>query len=55
MKRWVGGRNDPNVIAIPGARSVSQGEENTAAAGIRLSEDDYALLSSAADRFRDAT
>jgi len=43
----------PNVIAIPGARSVSQVEENAAAADIRLSEDDYNFLSAAADRYRD--
>ena len=45
----------PNVIAIPGARSVSQLEENTAAADIHLTGEVWAFLSSAAERFRHAT
>src|SRR5438105_728120 len=42
----------PNVVAIPGASSVSQLEANAAAADIDLSDDDDALLTEASDRFR---
>ena len=45
----------PVVIAIPGARSVSQLEENTAAADIHLTGEVWAFLSLAAERFRHAT
>ncbi len=34
----------PNVVAIPGAKSVRQLEENAAAADLKLSKDDLALL-----------
>jgi aryl-alcohol dehydrogenase-like predicted oxidoreductase len=34
----------PNVVAIPGASSVAQLEENTAAGDVELSDDDAALL-----------
>lgn len=37
----------PNVIAIPGARSVRQLEENARAGSIRLREDEYAALAQA--------
>jgi aryl-alcohol dehydrogenase-like predicted oxidoreductase len=41
----------PNVVAIPGASSVQQLESNVAAADLRLSDDEYAELTDAADRF----
>jgi aryl-alcohol dehydrogenase-like predicted oxidoreductase len=42
----------PNVVAIPGASSVSQVEQNAAAADLVLTEDDMARLSDAALGFR---
>ncbi len=41
----------PNVIAIPGASTVSQVEQNAAAADLELSEEDDERLEDAADRF----
>jgi aryl-alcohol dehydrogenase-like predicted oxidoreductase len=41
----------PNVIAIPGARSVAQVEANAAAADLALAPDELAHLTGAADRF----
>jgi aryl-alcohol dehydrogenase-like predicted oxidoreductase len=38
----------PNVVAIPGASSVQQADENAAAADIELSDDDDAMLSEVA-------
>jgi aryl-alcohol dehydrogenase-like predicted oxidoreductase len=45
----------PAVTAIPGASSVEQLEGNVAAAEIELSDDEYAALSAASDRFRPVT
>ena len=45
----------PAVTAIPGASSVEQLESNVAAAEIELSDDEYAVLSAASDRFRPVT
>jgi aryl-alcohol dehydrogenase-like predicted oxidoreductase len=45
----------PAVTAIPGASSVGQLESNVAAAEIELSDDEYAALSAASDRFRPVT
>jgi aryl-alcohol dehydrogenase-like predicted oxidoreductase len=45
----------PAVTAIPGASSVEQLESNVAAAEIELSDDEYAALSAASDRFRPVT
>ncbi|MGE5292885.1 MAG: aldo/keto reductase [Micromonosporaceae bacterium] len=45
----------PCVTAIPGASSVEQLESNVAAADIRLSDDEYQALKSAARRFRPVT
>jgi aryl-alcohol dehydrogenase-like predicted oxidoreductase len=45
----------PSVTAIPGASSVEQLESNVAAAEIELSDDEYAALSAASDRFRPVT
>jgi aryl-alcohol dehydrogenase-like predicted oxidoreductase len=45
----------PAVAAIPGASTVEQLESNVAAADIELSDDEYAALSSASDRFRPVT
>lgn len=42
----------PAVTAIPGASSVAQLESNVAATEIELSDDEYAALSAASDRFR---
>jgi aryl-alcohol dehydrogenase-like predicted oxidoreductase len=42
----------PNVVAIPGASSVAQLEENAAAADLELSDDDDARLRAAAEAFR---
>ena len=39
----------PNVIAIPGAKSVAQVEANAAAADIQLSEDQFGAITQAAD------
>jgi aryl-alcohol dehydrogenase-like predicted oxidoreductase len=60
---WVhqqAGVHDLSVIPIPGTRKVSRVEENTAAAGIVLGEDDMALLEPiaakvAGDRYADMT
>jgi aryl-alcohol dehydrogenase-like predicted oxidoreductase len=45
----------PAVTAIPGASSVEQLESNAAAAEIELTDDEYAALSAASDRFRPVT
>jgi aryl-alcohol dehydrogenase-like predicted oxidoreductase len=45
----------PNVVAIPGASSVTQLESNVAAADLDLSDEDDALLTDAADRFQPRT
>jgi len=45
----------PAVAAIPGASSVEQLESNVAAAELELSDDEYAALSAASDRFRPVT
>ena len=45
----------PAVTAIPGASSVGQRESNAAAADIDLSDDEYAALSAASDRFQPVT
>jgi aryl-alcohol dehydrogenase-like predicted oxidoreductase len=45
----------PAVTAIPGASTVAQLESNAAAADIELSDDEYAALSAASDRFRPVT
>jgi aryl-alcohol dehydrogenase-like predicted oxidoreductase len=45
----------PAVAAIPGASTVAQLESNAAAADIELSDDEYAALSAASDRFRPVT
>jgi aryl-alcohol dehydrogenase-like predicted oxidoreductase len=42
----------PNVVAIAGARSLAQLEENAAAADLALADDEFAYLTAAADRFR---
>jgi aryl-alcohol dehydrogenase-like predicted oxidoreductase len=44
----------PNVVAIPGARTVAQLEQNVAAADIVLSDDEHVRLSSAGAAFRPA-
>jgi len=49
---WLVGHG--NVVAIPGARTVAQLEENAAAADLVLSPAEHAALSSAADRFESA-
>ena len=41
----------PNVVAIPGAKSVAQVEANAAAADLRLAPDELAHLTAAAERF----
>lgn len=41
----------PNVVAIPGASSVAQVEQNAAAADLQLADDEIAALSDAAGRF----
>ena len=45
----------PAVTAIPGASSLEQLEGNVAAADIDLSDDEYAALRAASDRFRPVT
>jgi aryl-alcohol dehydrogenase-like predicted oxidoreductase len=45
----------PNVVAIPGASSVAQVESNVAAADIRLTDDEHASLTAAAEAFRPLT
>lgn len=45
----------PNVVAIPGASSVSQLEHNVAAADLDLSDDDDACLTDASSRFDPVT
>ena len=45
----------PAVTAIPGASSVEQLESNVAAAEIKLSDNEYAALSTASERFRPVT
>jgi aryl-alcohol dehydrogenase-like predicted oxidoreductase len=42
----------PNVVAIPGASSVAQVEQNAAAADIELDDDEDGRLTAAADAFR---
>ena len=49
---WVIGR--PGVVAIPGAKSVEQMEQNAAAAGIELSADETAALEEASRGFKPA-
>jgi aryl-alcohol dehydrogenase-like predicted oxidoreductase len=41
----------PNTIAIPGARTIAQLEENAAAAALALADDEFARLSDAAAAF----
>jgi aryl-alcohol dehydrogenase-like predicted oxidoreductase len=43
----------PNTIAIPGARTIEQLEENAAAADLALADDEFARLSDAASVFAD--
>lgn len=50
---WV--LHQPNVVAIPGASSVAQLEANVAAADLALSDDEYAELRDAAERFDPVT
>ena len=45
----------PNVVAIPGAKSVAQVEANAAAADLRLAPGELAHLTAAADRFHRET
>lgn len=45
----------PNVVAIPGASSVSQVESNVAAAELELSDDEAAHLLAAAESYRPVT
>ncbi|HEY1821685.1 MAG TPA: aldo/keto reductase [Trebonia sp.] len=45
----------PAVTAIPGASSVEQLESNVAAAEIKLSDNEYAALSTASERFHPVT
>jgi aryl-alcohol dehydrogenase-like predicted oxidoreductase len=45
----------PAVTAIPGASSVEQLESNVAAAELELSDDEYATLSAASERFQPVT
>jgi aryl-alcohol dehydrogenase-like predicted oxidoreductase len=45
----------PNTIAIPGARTIAQLEENAAAADLALSDDEFARLSDAAAAFAGGT
>jgi len=42
----------PNVVAIPGASSVAQLEQNAAAADLELTDDEDARLTAASDAFR---
>jgi aryl-alcohol dehydrogenase-like predicted oxidoreductase len=42
----------PNVVAIPGASSVAQLEQNAAAAALELDDDEDARLTAASDAFR---
>jgi aryl-alcohol dehydrogenase-like predicted oxidoreductase len=50
---WVVRR--PNTVAIPGASSLAQVEENAAAADIRLTDEEDAHLTEQAERFRPVT
>jgi aryl-alcohol dehydrogenase-like predicted oxidoreductase len=45
----------PNVVAIPGASSVAQVEQNAAAADIDLTDDEDARLTAASDAFQPTT
>jgi aryl-alcohol dehydrogenase-like predicted oxidoreductase len=45
----------PAVVAIPGASTVEQLENNVAAADIDLTDDEYAALQAASNRFRPVT
>jgi aryl-alcohol dehydrogenase-like predicted oxidoreductase len=45
----------PNVVAIPGASSVAQVESNAAAGDIRLTPDEVAALTAAAEAFQPVT
>jgi aryl-alcohol dehydrogenase-like predicted oxidoreductase len=47
--------HQPNVVAIPGASSVAQLESNVAAADIRLTADEYAALTAAAEAYQPVT
>ena len=44
--------HQPTVAAIPGAASVRQLEDNVAAAEISLADDEYKVLTAAADEFQ---
>ena len=45
----------PNAIAIPGARTIEQLEENAAAADLALTDDEFARLSDAAAAFAEGS
>jgi aryl-alcohol dehydrogenase-like predicted oxidoreductase len=45
----------PNVVVIPGARSVEQLEQNVNAADLELTDDEYRALTEASDRFSPIT
>ena len=45
----------PNTIAIPGARTIEQLEENAAAADLALTDDEFARLSDAAAAFAEGS
>jgi aryl-alcohol dehydrogenase-like predicted oxidoreductase len=47
--------HQPNVVAIPGASSVAQLESNVAAADIRLTAEEYAGLTAAAEAYQPIT
>ncbi|MCU1404359.1 MAG: aldo/keto reductase [Glaciihabitans sp.] len=47
--------HQPNVVAIPGASSVEQLESNVAAADIRLTDEEYSRLTTAAEKFHPVT
>ncbi len=47
--------SNPNVVAIPGARTIEQLEENVAAADLELSADQVARLTTEAERLEAAT
>jgi aryl-alcohol dehydrogenase-like predicted oxidoreductase len=45
----------PNTIAIPGARTIEQLEENAAAADLALTDDEFARLSDAGAAFAEGS
>ena len=45
----------PNVVVIPGARTVEQLESNVAAADLDLTDDEFAALTEASDAFHKAS